>query len=61
MCEADAYILRDDKKELVLKSVDLVKPQDDGFLLIDIYGTQKTVKGRLKQMNLVNHEIIFEE
>jgi predicted RNA-binding protein len=61
MCEADAYILRDDKKELVLKSVDLVKPQDDGYLLVDIYGTQKTVKGRLKQMNLVNHEIIFEE
>ncbi|MDJ0815964.1 MAG: CooT family nickel-binding protein [Desulfobacterales bacterium] len=61
MCEADAYILRDDKKELVLKSVDLVKPQDDGYLLVDIYGSQKTVKGRLKQMNLVNHEIIFEE
>lgn len=61
MCEADAYILRDDKKELVLKSVDLVKPQDDGYLLVDIYGSQKTVKGRLKKMNLVNHEIIFEE
>jgi predicted RNA-binding protein len=61
MCEADAYILRDNKKELVLKSVDLVKPQDDGYLLVDIYGSQKTVKGRLKQMNLVNHEIIFEE
>ena len=61
MCEADAYILRDNKKELVLKSLDLVKPQDDGYLLVDIYGSQKTVKGRLKQMNLVNHEIIFEE
>jgi predicted RNA-binding protein len=61
MCEANAYILRDDKKELVLKSVDLVKPLDDGYLLVDIFGTRKTVKGRLKQMNLVNHEIIFEE
>ena len=61
MCEADAYISRDDKEELVLKSVDLVKPLDDGYLLVDIYGTQKTVKGRLKQMNLVNHRIIFEK
>ena len=60
MCEADAYISKDDQKELVLKSVDLVKPQDDGYLLVDIYGTQKIVKGRLKQMNLVNHEIVFE-
>ncbi len=61
MCEANAYMSRDDKIELVLKSVDLVKPLDDGYLLVDIYGNQKTVKGRLKQMNLVNHEIIFEE
>ena len=61
MCEADAYISQDDKEELVLKSVDLVKPLDDGYLLVDIYGTQKTVKGKLKQMNLVNHRIIFEK
>ncbi len=61
MCEADAYISRDDKEELVLKSVDLVKPLDDGYLLVDIYGSQKTVKGKLKQMNLVNHRIIFEK
>ncbi|MGD8294473.1 MAG: CooT family nickel-binding protein [Desulfobacterales bacterium] len=61
MCEANAYIARNDKKELVLKSVDIVKPLDDGYLLVDIFGTRKTVKGRLKQMNLVNHEIIFEE
>ena len=61
MCEANAYILKDDQEELILESVDLVKPQDDdGFLLVDIFGTQKTVKGRLKQMNLVDHKIIFE-
>ena len=61
MCEANAYILQDDKEELVLESVDLVKPQDDdGFLLVDIFGTQKIVRGRLKQMNLVDHKIIFE-
>ena len=62
MCEANAYIFRDDKEELLLKSVDLVEPQDDGsFLLVDIFGTQKIIKGKLKQMNLVNHKIIFEE
>ncbi|MEJ2170362.1 MAG: CooT family nickel-binding protein [Desulfobacterales bacterium] len=61
MCEANAYILQDDQEKLVLESVDLVKPQDDdGFLLVDIFGTQKIVKGKLKQMNLVDHKIIFE-
>lgn len=62
MCEANAYIFRNDKEELILKSVDLVKSQDDyGFLLVDIFGSQKIIKGKLKLMNLVDHKIIFEE
>jgi predicted RNA-binding protein len=62
MCEANAYIFRDDKEELVLKSVDMVTPHDDGgFLLVDIFGTQKIIQGKLKQMNLVDHKIIFQE
>ena len=61
MCEANAYIFRGDKEELILESVDLVKPQDDGgFLLVDIFGSQKTIRGKLKEMNLVDHKIIFE-
>jgi predicted RNA-binding protein len=61
MCEANAYILQDDQEKLILESVDLIKPQDDnGFLLVDIFGTQKIVRGKLKQMNLVDHKIIFE-
>ncbi len=62
MCEANAYIFRDDQEELILKSVDRVEPQEDGgFLLVDIFGTQKIIRGKLKQMNLVDHKIIFEE
>ena len=62
MCEANAYFFRDDKEELILNSVDLVTPQDDGgFLLVDIFGTQKIIKGKIKQMNLVDHKIIFED
>ena len=61
MCEANAYIFQNEKEELVLESVDTITPQgDDGFLLVDIFGTQKVIKGKLKQMNLVDHKIIFE-
>jgi predicted RNA-binding protein len=60
MCEANAYIDRDGREELVLESVDLVEPQEEGgYLLVDIFGQQKTVQGRLKRMNLVNHRIVF--
>ena len=61
MCEANAYVVRNDKEELFMESVDVVEPQENGaYLLVDIFGSQKTLKARLKQMNLVNHRIIFE-
>jgi predicted RNA-binding protein len=61
MCEADAYLYRDGREELVLKSVNVVAPQPDGsFKLVDIFGTRKVIEGRLKKMELVDHKIIFE-
>ena len=62
MCEANVYLCRGNQEELILKSVDVVEPQEDGgFLLVDIFGSRKTVKARLKRMNLVDHKILFEE
>jgi len=62
MCEASAYILREDKEELILNSVDVLEPRDNGeFMLVDIFGSQKIIKAKLKRMNLVDHKIIFEE
>ena len=62
MCEASAYMSRGEQEELILKSVDLVEPRDDGgFLLVDIFGTQKIIQGTLKQIKLVDHKILFEE
>lgn len=62
MCEANAYLIRNGKEELILESVDIIEPENDGgFRLVDIFGGQKLVKARLMKMNLVNHKIIFTE
>lgn len=62
MCEANAFFFRDGEEELVLESVDEVLPEGDGkFRLVNIFGEQKVVKGKLKTMNLVSHKIVFEE
>ena len=62
MCEANAYIIRNGKEELVLEAVDVVEPQQGGeFRLVDIFGGQKIIRAHLKGMNLVNHRITFEE
>ena len=62
MCEANAFFFREGREELLLESVDVVQPEDNGkFRLISIFGEQKIVKGRLKRMKLVDHKILFEE
>jgi predicted RNA-binding protein len=61
MCEANAYLQHEGKEELFMESVDRVEPQaEGGFLLVNIFGSQKTLKAKLKLMNLVDHKIIFE-
>ena len=60
MCEAAAYIVKDDREELVLEAVDVIEPEGDGYRIVSIFGEQKIVKGRIKSINLVNHRVVFE-
>jgi predicted RNA-binding protein len=42
--------------------VDIVEPEADGtFRLVGIFGDQKTIRGRLKAMKLVDHRIVFSD
>jgi predicted RNA-binding protein len=61
MCEANGYLIKDGQEQLLMESVDVVEPEEDGtWRLVGIFGDQKTVKGKIKGMNLVNHKILFE-
>ena len=62
MCEANAFLVKKGEEQLIMESVDIVEPEgSDAWRLVGIFGDQKTVKGRIKEMNLVNHRILFEE
>jgi len=61
MCEANAYLLQNGEEQLIMQSVDIVRPEKDGVYLQDIFGGQRTVRARIKEMNLVDHRILLEE
>lgn len=62
MCEANAYLVKEGQEQLIMQSVDVAEPQENGaWRLIDIFGDQKIIRGSLKALNLVNHKIFFEE
>jgi predicted RNA-binding protein len=61
MCEANAYLVRDGKEELLLEAVDILENEDHQVRIANIFGEQKVVRGRIKSMSLVNHKILLEE
>ena len=60
MCEANAYLVENGQENPILESVDKVVPTDTEVYLQNIFGQQKTIKGRIKELLLVDHRIILE-
>lgn len=61
MCEANAYLLKEGKEELIFEDLMILRPEQEGIYLQNIFGEQKRVKARIKEMNLVEHRVILEE
>ena len=61
MCEANAFLIKEGKEELILEDIMILRPEEGGFYLQNIFGEQKRVKARIKEMNLIEHRIVLEE
>jgi len=60
MCESNAYLIKNGKEELIMESVNLVKPQGAKTMLKSIFGEQLVVDGTLREMDLTGHRILLE-
>ncbi len=62
MCEANVYINRNGKEELLMEKVDRIIPGDENNIFMEsIFGERRVVQARIKEMQLVHHRIILEE
>ena len=61
MCEASAYLMKDNEKILLMEAVDSVEPEGDGFCLRSIFGEQKFIKGYVHSLSLVDNKIYLKE
>jgi predicted RNA-binding protein len=60
MCEAHAYLVKDNIENKVLESVDLVEFEGEDVRLVNIFGEQKILKARLNRYNSREGKIVFE-
>lgn len=61
MCETNAYLLKEGAEELYLENIDILKPEGDELYLRSIFGEEKTLRGRIKEINLKRHRIVIEQ
>ena len=61
MCESNAYLRRKEGEDLLLSSVARIDPTDSGYRLTGLFGEEVEVRGRLEEINLLGHRIVFSE
>ena len=59
MCQSTAFVLSNGKEEVVMRDVALVEPREREVRLVDLFGEEKLVKGKIIRINLMEHKIII--
>jgi len=60
MCEATAYLINDDKEELVLENVDQLQREGETIRMINLFGDQKVIEAQIKMISFVDNKILLE-
>ena len=60
MCESTAYIVKDGKQEVLLENVEVLENRDGNIRVVDLFGEEKVVKGRIISLSLLDHKIMIE-
>ena len=61
MCESNVFALRNGKEEMVMENVASITPQQDGLLLVDLFGESKLVRASIREVRLMEHKIYISE
>jgi len=60
MCEAHAYLLKNDIESKVMESVDVVEFEGDEIRLVNIFGEQKMLRARFARYDSREGKMVFE-
>ena len=61
MCQSTVYLVKDGREEMLMEDVSVITPQGEELLLVGMLGERKKIKGRIKELQLMDHRILVEE
>ena len=59
MCQTAAYLLEEGKEVRVLEDVVTAFPEGRTIRLVNLFGEEKVVEGRIKQIDLLAHRLVI--
>jgi predicted RNA-binding protein len=60
MCDTTAYVISSDGEETVMENVQLIRPEEGGIYLRNLFGEETVFEGRIKEVSLGNGRVILE-
>jgi predicted RNA-binding protein len=59
MCQTTVYLIEDGKEIPLLQDVVNIIPDGGRVRIVNLFGEEKVVEGRIKQIDLLTHKIII--
>ncbi len=60
MCDLKAYVRNNDREELVLESVNLIRSEGGEVVLRNLFGEEKRVRGEVREVSLAKNRVVLE-
>lgn len=60
MCESKVFLATDRGEELLLDDVTVIRPERGGYRLVNLFGEQRQIQCRIREIDLLKHRIVME-
>ena len=61
MCEARVYVANDGDEQQIMRDVVLVQPEGNAYLLVNLFGEQKLIRGCIEKIDFLKHTVHFSQ
>jgi predicted RNA-binding protein len=61
MCDLKAYVKHNDKEDMVLDAVNLIRTEGGEVILRNLFGEEKRVRGEVREVSLVKNRVVIEK
>jgi predicted RNA-binding protein len=59
MCQTTVYLLEDGKETALLQDVVSIMPEAGKIRIVNLFGEEKVVEGKIKYVDLLTHRIVI--